>query len=136
MNDEAFVDEDMEPDPRLNEITNKIIGCAIEVHRHLGPRYLEAYYKEAMAIEMNLRGVRFQRQKDFEVLYKGHVIGTGRLDFLVEDEVIVELKAVESLTPAFTAQVISYLKANQKRLAIIINFNVKLLNEGIKRVAN
>ena len=97
MNDEAFVDEDMEPDPRLNEITNKIIGCAIEVHRHLGPRYLEAYYKEAMAIEMNLRGVRFQRQKDFEVLYKGHVIGTGRLDFLVEDEVIVELKAVESL---------------------------------------
>ena len=136
MSEEDFVDEYMEPDPSLNRITNAIIGCAIEVHRWLGPRYLEAYYEEAMAIEMTLRGIRFERQKPFEVLYKGHVIGTGRLDFLVEDEVIVELKAVESLTPVFTAQVISYLRANKKRLAIIISFNVKLLKEGFKRVAN
>jgi len=136
MPENAFVDDEMEPDPDLNQITSAVIGCAIEVHRWLGPRYLEAYYEEAMAIEMTLRGIRFERQKPFEVPYKGHIIVTGRLDLLVEDKVIVELKAVENLNPVFTAQVISYLKANNKRLAIIINFNVKLLKEGIKRIAN
>src|SRR5688500_585096 len=107
--EECFVDEELEPDPELNRVTNLIIGAAIEVHRELGPGQLESAYEEAMAIEMTLRGIGFQRQLDVELLYKGHVVGKGRLDFLVEGLVILDLKAVERISPVHTSQMISYL---------------------------
>jgi GxxExxY protein len=130
-----FVDDDMEPDPELNRITNAIIGAAISVHRELGPGYSEMIYEEALAIEFTARGVPFRRQHCFQVYYHGHTIGEGRLDFLVEDKVIVELKTAEALASVHTAQVISYLRATKLTLAILINFHVKLLKDGIKRIA-
>ena len=93
------------------DITGRILASAFQVHRHLGPGFLEAYYEEALAKEFELRGLSASRQHPFEVRYKGFVIGTGRLDFLVEGNVIVDLKAVEQLSPVFTAQMISYLRA-------------------------
>ena len=132
---DGIVDEEMEPNPELNAITNAIIGAAIEVHRILGPGYLEKTYEQALAIEFDRRGIRFSRQHQIALQYKGESIGEGFLDFLVEDKVIVELKAVEKLNPVHTAQVISYLKATRMKLGILLNFNVKLLKEGIKRIA-
>jgi GxxExxY protein len=133
--DLCIVDDDMEPDPRLNEISNKVIGAAIAVHKVLLAGYTEPYYQRAMEVEMNQRGIRYERQKPFQVFYKGTLIGEGRLDFLVDDEVIVELKAVESITGIHIAQVMSYMKATGKKLTIIINFNVKRLVDGIRRIA-
>jgi GxxExxY protein len=121
-------------DARIEEAANKVIGAAIEVHRHLGPGYLESVYEEALTVELALRGIPFARQGVFGLEYKGHVIGEGRLDFLVDDCLNVELKAVEGLAPIHTAQCISYLKANQRRLALLVNFNVSVLKDGIKRV--
>jgi GxxExxY protein len=135
MDEECFVDEEMEPDPRLNRITNAVIGAAIEVHRTLGPGHLESVYEEAMAIEMELRGICFQRQLDVELLYKGRRAGKGRLDFLVEGAVVLELKAVEQLTSLFNAKMISYLSITGHPLGLIINFNVPALRHGIKRIA-
>ena len=135
MRDEAFVDEDMEPVPELNRITNAIIGAAIEVHRMLGPGHLEAAYEEALAIEFRLRGIPFLRQHPIELPYKGHVVGKGRLDFLVCDEVIVDLKSIEAITSVHTAKMISYLRITGRKLALIINFNVKRLVDGIRRIA-
>jgi GxxExxY protein len=134
--DLAFVDFEEEPDPALNRLTNLLIGACIEVHRHLGAGYLEAYYEEALAKEFELRGISVSRQHPFAVTYKGFAIGTGRLDFLVEGKVILDLKAVDQLSSVFTAQMISYLRAMNCRLGLIVNFNVKLLKDGIKRIAN
>src|SRR3972149_10571835 len=123
-----------EPDKKTDELAKAVIGAAIEVHRVLGPGYLESVYEEALAVELNLRGVAFERQKRMSVDYKGHAVGEGRLDLLVDGCLIVELKAVEALAPIHTAQVISYLKATQLPLGLLINFNVPLLKEGIKRI--
>ena len=123
-----------EPDKKTDELAKAVIGAAIEVHRVLGPGYLENVYEEALAVELNLRGVAFERQKGMSVDYKGHAVGEGRLDLLVDGCLIVELKEVEALAPIHTAQVISYLKATQLPLGLLINFNVPLLKEGIKRV--
>ena len=131
----TFFDFEEEPDPPLNRITNLIIGSAIAVHRALGPGFLEAVYESAMAIEMTKRGIRFVRQCRFDVQYEGHNVGEGRLDFLVEDEIVLELKAVESLQPIHKAVVFSYLKATGKRLAIVINFHSKLCKDEIRRYA-
>lgn len=137
MSDETheFFDEEEEPLPALRRITNLIIGAAIDVHRALGPGFIESIYGKALALEMARRGIRFQPQPDFRVSFKGDVVGTFRLDFLVEGSVIVEIKAVDKLAPIHTAQAISYLKATGFRLALLINFNVPLLRDGIKRVA-
>jgi GxxExxY protein len=132
---ECYVDEEMEPDPRLNEITNRIIGACIEVHRNLGPGFLESVYEQALAIEFRLRGIQFVRQAPISVQYKGQPVGESRLDFLIDDAVIVELKAVDSFAPIHTVQVISYLKATGHKLALLINFNVRALKDGIRRVA-
>src|SRR5215212_6040786 len=104
MGDECFVDEEMEPDPALNRITNGIIGAAIEVHRALGPGHLESAYEEAMAIEMTLRGIQFKRQVDVRLMCKGREIGKGWLDFLVEECVVLELKAVEQISSVHAGQ--------------------------------
>ena len=135
MSDEYFVDEEMEPDPRLNRITNAVIGAAIEVHRELGPGHLESAYEEAMDVEMTLRGIRFQRQVEFALMYKGRKVGKGCLDFLIEDAVVLELKSVEQIAPVHTAQVISYLSITGSPLGLIINFNVPALRHGIRRIA-
>lgn len=121
-------------DPRAEEAAHIVIGAAIEVHRLLGPGYLESVYEQALAVELKLRGVPFARQVVFALDYKGHAVGEGRLDFLVDDCRIVELKAVDALVPIHIAQAISYLKATKHRLALLINFNVPVFKDGIKRV--
>lgn len=122
-------------DAKVEELANRVIGAAIEVHRNLGPGFLEIVYEEATAVELTLRQIPFTRQTVFSVDYKGHAVGSSRLDLLVGECLPVELKAVEALAPIHTAQALSYLKATKHRLALLINFNVSVLKDGIKRVA-
>ena len=123
-----------EPDQETDRLATAVIGAAIEVHRILGPGYLESIYEGALAVELELRGVPFERQKPVCVAYKGHKIGEGRLDVLAGDKLIVELKTVDGLAPIHTAQVMSYLKAMNLPLGLLINFNVPVLRYGIRRV--
>ena len=114
-------------------LTEKIIGCAIEVHRVLGPGLLEASYEAALAIEFASAKLKFQRQPIFPVSYKGKLVGEHRLDFLVEEAVVVELKSVERFDPIFEAQVLTYLRVSGKNRGLLINFNPRLLKDGLKR---
>jgi GxxExxY protein len=123
-----------EPNSELDRLAHDVIGAAIEVHRILGPGFLESVYEEAMCVELGLRGIPFVRQYQSSIDYKGHAVGEHRLDLLVGDVLVVELKAVDALAPVHTAQVMSYLKANGKRLGLLINFNTPVLRQGIKRV--
>ncbi len=123
-----------EPSPEHDEIARQVIGAAIEVHRELGPGFIEGVYESALQAEFELRGISYKQQLTIGVEYKGLSVGEGRLDFLVGDAVVVELKAVEALHPVHTAQVISYLKAAKLQLGLLINFNVPLLKSGIKRI--
>jgi GxxExxY protein len=123
-----------EPDKETDGLAAAVIGAAIEVHRVLGPGYLESVYEEALAIELGLQHFPFERQRPITVKYKKHPVGEGRLDFLAGGRLIVELKAVDALAPIHTAQVISYLKTLSLPLGLLINFNVPLLKQGIKRV--
>ena len=107
----------------LNKLTERIIGCAIEVHRTLGPGLLEATYEAALAIEFESAGLRFTRQQVVPVNYKGRLIGEHRLDFVVEDSVVVEIKSVERHDPVYEAQVLTYLKITGKPLGLLVNFN-------------
>jgi GxxExxY protein len=124
-----------EPSVGDNVLTGSIIEAAIEVHRILGPGYLESVYEEALSLELTSRGITFERQKPISVNYKGHVVGESRLDLLIDNRLIVELKAVESLAPIHKAQVLSYLKATGCKVALLINFNTTVLKNGIKRLA-
>lgn len=123
-----------EPSPEVDRLARDVIGAAIEVHRELGPGYHESIYEEAMAIELELRGMPFKRQLAMPVMYKGHPVGEGRMDMLVADDLVVEYKTVESILPVHLAQVLSYLKVTRRRLGLLINFNVSVLKEGVKRV--
>jgi len=114
-------------------ITEKIIGCAIEVHRQLGPGLLEATYEAALCIELEEAGLKFQRQVSVPAIYKGRSIGEYRLDLLVEDTAVVEIKSVERFDPVFEAQILTYLRITRKRVGLLINFNARLLHAGIKR---
>ncbi len=134
MNRQDAKDAKAEPERYVDELAHAVIGAAIEVHRHLGAGYLESTYEEAMAVELGLREIPFGRQKPIAVSYKGHEIGEGRADFVVGNDLLVELKAVEILAPIHTAQVISYLKATGHPLGLLINFNVPVLKAGIRRV--
>lgn len=118
----------------INDLTYQIIGAAMEVHRELGPGLLEQVYEDALCIELTERGIGFERQKQISLQYKGHPVGNARLDLLVEDAVVVELKSVEYLMPIHQAQTITYLKITGNRLALLINFNVTILKDGIKRL--
>jgi GxxExxY protein len=118
----------------LDPVTEKIIAACIEVHRELGPGLTETMYEDAVCHEFDLRGIRYQRQVPLPVVYKGKSIGDCRMDLVVEGCVIVELKAVESLTPVHRAQLICYLRASGIRVGLLINFNVAVLKDGIKRV--
>ena len=119
---------------RQEELVRLFIDAAIEVHRELGPGYDEAIYENALAVEMELRGIPFERQKVIEVFYKGVRVGEGRIDLFLGDEVVVELKAVEQLNQKHMAQVISYLKATRKPLGLLVNFHEFLLKKGLKRI--
>jgi GxxExxY protein len=124
----------IEPKKRTDELAHDVIGAAIEVHRHLGPGFLESVYEEALCVELADRRIPFERQKEISLLYKDREIGKHRVDLLVGGSLIVELKTVEALAEIHTAQVISYLKATGLSLGLLINFNVSILKNGIKRV--
>jgi GxxExxY protein len=126
----------VEPDPELNKLTNDVIGAAIAVHRALGPGQLESAYQRAMEIELEYRRIPFQRQVPVRLVYRGETVGQGFMDLLIDNRVIVELKAAEYIAPVHRVQLISYLKMTKLKLGIIINFNVPVLKDGIRRVAN
>jgi GxxExxY protein len=116
------------------DITEKIIGAAIEVHRELGPGLLESAYEAALAHELSQREVRYERQKEMPVRYKGFLIDVGyRLDLVVEDQVIMELKAVTEMHPIYEAQLMTYLRLSGCRVGLLINFNVPRLKDGLIR---
>ena len=119
---------------RINQVTEQIIGAAIEVHRHLGPGLLESVYEEALAVEFDLRGLPYARQVPVPLAYKGREIGEYRLDLLVADSVVVEVKSVERQDPVFEAQLLTYLRLTGKRVGLLINFNTQLLKQGVKRL--
>ncbi len=120
-----------------NEISKKVIGAAIEVHRHLGPGLLESAYEAALLKELQLQRIKALHQVELPVEYKGIKCDIGyRIDLLVEDKVIIELKSVKSLDEVHMAQILTYLKLVDKRLGLLINFNVTVLKDGIKRVVN
>lgn len=121
----------------LNEITEAIIGAAIKVHSALGPGLLESTYEVCLVHELRKRGLTVEKQVPVAVVYDSIILDAGyRIDMLVEDQVIVELKSVERIHPIHEAQVISYLKLSSKKIGLLINFNVRLLRDGIKRLAN
>jgi GxxExxY protein len=119
---------------RLNELCRTTIGAAIEVHRHLGPGFLETAYEQALVVELGLRGMPFERQAPIPVTYKGHVVADYRIDLRVAGELVVELKAVETLLPIHNAQLLSYLKAGAFQVGLLINFNVAMLRDGVRRL--
>ena len=114
-------------------LTRKIIACAIEVHKRLGPGLLEKLYKEAMVIEMELQGLKVEKNVKVPVEYKGKPIGEYFIDLLVEDTVILELKSVERHDSVFESQILSYMKLTGKKVGLLINFNSKMVKDGIKR---
>ena len=120
----------------LNKLTGEVIGAAIEVHKILGPGLLENVYEKCLCRELELRGVSHESQKDLPVKYKGIELDCGyRMDVVVSNELIVELKACDSLLPIHEAQLLTYLKLTKTKLGLLINFNVPLLKNGIKRFA-
>ena len=120
---------------KVNEITEAVIGAAIEVHRVLGPGLLESAYEECLCRELVLRKVPYERQRQLPVDYKGTKVDCGyRLDLLVSEQVVVEIKAVESLLPIHQAQLLTYLKLGGWKVGLLMNFNVPVLKQGIKRV--
>lgn len=124
----------VEPSHELDELARAVIGAAIEVHRHLGPGFLESVYEDALCVELSLRGISFRRQVSLTVEYKGRSVGEQRVDLIVSGRLIVELKAVERLLEIHRAQVLSYLKASDLELGLLINFNVPMLKQGVRRV--
>jgi len=123
-----------EPDTGLDAIAHEVIGAAIEVHRELGPGYLESVYEEALSVEFGLRQLKFARQVPVRAVYKGVTVGAARLDMLVEGQLVVELKTVDAIAPIHLAQVLSYLKAERQPLGLLINFKVPVLCHGVRRV--
>ncbi len=119
----------------LNPLTEKIIGCAIEVHKCLGGGLLEAVYEKAMCIELHGRGLAYECQAVFPVRYKSQCIGEHRADLIVERSVLIELKSVERFDPVFEAQVLTYLRCTRLKLGLLINFYRRLLKTGIRRYA-
>lgn len=120
-----------------NELSNKIIGCAIEVHKQLGPGLLESAYQECLYYELRLLGLDVKKEKPMPVIYKDVKLEHEyRIDLLVENKVVVEVKTVETLNDVHIAQVLTYLKLGNYKLGLLLNFQVTTLKNGIKRVAN
>ena len=121
----------------LNELSSSIIGAAIEVHRALGPGLLESAYEECLCLELESRKIAFERQKALPVIYKQHTIDCAyRIDILVDDAIVVELKSTFRIEPIHKAQLLTYLKLSDKRLGLLINFNIPVLKDGIIRLVN
>ncbi len=118
-----------------DELTECVIGAAIEVHRHLGPGLNEGLYEAALCHEFDLRGISYAQQVEFDVKYKDKIIGKSRIDLLVADSLIVELKACDAINSIHKAQCITYLRVAGKSISLLINFNMEILKDGIKRVA-
>jgi len=119
---------------QFDELSNKVIGCAIEVHRELGPGLLESAYEQCLAHELRLQNIPFELQRVMPVEYKGVLIDCGcRLDLLVDGKLIVELKAVAAIEPIHEAQILTYLKLAKRRTGLLINFNIRLLKDGVRR---
>lgn len=119
----------------INEVTRTIIGCAIEVHKQLGPGLLESAYEECLAFELKQKALHFERQKVLPIQYKEIQLEYGyRIDLLVENSVVVELKSVETLNPIHEAQTLTYMKFSEKKVGLLINFNVLVLKDGLKRL--
>ncbi|HET6669352.1 MAG TPA: GxxExxY protein [Pyrinomonadaceae bacterium] len=123
-----------EPDHHLDNLVRSVIGAAIEVHRHLGPGLSEPLYAPALHVELAIRRIPFESEVILPVSYKGHPLGKRKIDLLVDKRLIVEIKSVEALAPIHTAQLICYLRLTGKQLGLLINFNVPLLKDGVKRV--
>lgn len=120
--------------PHINELTYEIIGAAMEVHRMLGPGLLESSYRECLCRELLLRGINFRREHGVPLEYKGVRLDYGyRIDILVNDLVVVELKAVEAVSPVHEAQLLTYLRLGGWKIGLLINFNVVVLKDGIRR---
>jgi GxxExxY protein len=119
---------------KVNVITKRIIGCAIEVHRVLRCGLFESIYRSALGIEFDAAGLGFKREVPLPAVYKGQKLGEYRVDFIVEDLVIVEVKSVERMNPVFDTQVLTYLRLAEKRVGLLINFNSRLLKDGVKRL--
>lgn len=119
----------------INDLTKEVIGAAIEVHRAFGPGLLESAYETCLCHELGLRGIQFERQKPLPLIFKGATLDWGyRLDLLVSNSVVVEIKAVEAFLPIHEAQLLTYLKLGGWNLGLLINFNVRVLKDGIKRI--
>ena len=120
----------------INDLSHKVIGCAIEVHRSLGPGLLESAYEECLCRELSIQNIAFERQLELSVEYKGINLDCGyRLDVVVENRIIIELKAVETVLDIHKAQLMTYLKLLNCELGLLINFNVAKLTDGITRLA-
>jgi len=120
-----------------NELSNKIIGAAIELHKVLGPGLLESAYENALVYELNNLGLNVKQQLPMPFFYKEIKLDAGyRIDLLVENKVIIEIKSIETLAPVHFAQVLTYLKLSNLKLGLLVNFNTKLLKEGIHRIVN
>lgn len=120
----------------VNKITENIIKCAIEVHRNLGPGLLESIYEECLCKEFDLNNIEYKRQKELPIIYKNDELSIKyRIDIIVENSVIVEVKCVESILPVHQAQLLTYLKLTGMKIGLILNFYTELLKKGIKRVA-
>lgn len=118
----------------INQITEKIIGCAIEVHKRLGPGLLESAYEECLSYELRNAGFSIERQIPVPVVYKEIKLEMGyRIDILVENAVVLELKSIDAFAPIHEAQILTYMKFSNKKIGLLINFNVNLLKEGIRR---
>ena len=118
----------------INELTYKIIGCAYDVHKELGPGLLESTYEKCLCFEFEKLGIKYERQKELPINYKGMTLDNGyRIDILVEDKIVIELKSVDTLQPIHSAQILTYLKLSKKPLGLLINFNVTNLQNGIRR---
>ena len=123
-----------EPDWELDQVARVVVDAALEVHRILGPGLLESVYEQALSVELGFRAVRFARQVPVALTYKSVAIGEARLDLLVAERLVAPLKACPGLLPIHLAQVLSYLKASDRSLGLLINFNVPLLRQGIRPV--
>jgi GxxExxY protein len=136
MNRKDAKDAEWELSEAANRVSHEIIGAAISVHRELGPGFLESLYEEALCIELRARGLPFARQATIPLTYRGRPIGQLRLDLVVAELVVVELKAVDALAKIHEAQLLAYLKATGLKLGLFINFKVPVLREGLRRLVS
>ena len=126
------VPSDLPPD--VEDVMHRVIGAAIEVHRHLGPGFLESIYHSALCVEFRERGISFELERAIAVVYKGHPLHSHKLDLIVESRVVVEVKAVAQLEEIHGSQVVSYLRATGLRAGLLLNFNATVMKAGIRRI--